>query len=111
MDRFSNISKDAMAKFEEIANATRLSDLIHRQEEEEKQKNRILWIFALVGAAAAVAAIAYAVYRFLEPDYLDDYDEDYDDDADDEFDYDDDDTDADDKDDSKKDPGGTVSTS
>ena len=34
---------------------------------------------------AAVAAIAYAVYRYFTPDYLEDYDDDYDDRFDDDF--------------------------
>ena len=45
---------------------------------------------AIVGAVAAVAGIAYAVYRYFTPDYLDDFDdedfedEDFDDDFEDE---------------------------
>lgn len=34
---------------------------------------------------AAVAGIAYAVYRFFTPDYLEDFEEDFEDDFDDEF--------------------------
>ena len=35
--------------------------------------------------AAAVAAIAYAVYRFFTPDYLDDFEDDFEDEFDDDF--------------------------
>ena len=35
--------------------------------------------------AAAVAAIAYGVYRFFTPDYLEDFEDDFDDDFDDDF--------------------------
>ena len=45
-------------------------------------------ILAVIGAIAAVALIAYGVYRFLTPDYFDDYDDDDDfddDDFDDDF--------------------------
>ena len=38
-----------------------------------------------VGAVAAVAAIAFAVYRFFTPDYLEDFEDDFDDDFDDYF--------------------------
>ena len=42
--------------------------------------------FMITGlAVAAVAAIAYAVYRFFTPDYLEDFEDDFDDDFDDYF--------------------------
>ena len=49
--------------------------------EKEKKCSPLLWILAIVGFVAAVAGIAYAVYRYFTPDYLEDFeDEDYDDD-------------------------------
>ena len=53
--------------------------------EEEKHKNAILWVLAVIGAVTAVAGIAYAVYKYLTPDYMDDFDEDFDDDFDEDF--------------------------
>ena len=53
--------------------------------EEERNKNTILWVLAIVGAVAAVAGIAYAVNRFFAPDYLEDFEDDFDDDFDDYF--------------------------
>ena len=51
--------------------------------EEKKKCNPLVWILAIVGFVAAVAGIAYAVYRYFTPDYLEDFeDEDYDDDDD-----------------------------
>ena len=38
-----------------------------------------------VFSVAAVAGIAYAVYRFFTPDYLEDFEDDFDDDFDDDF--------------------------
>ena len=38
-----------------------------------------------VSVVAAVAGIAYAVYRFFTPDYLEDFEDDFDDDFDDYF--------------------------
>ncbi len=55
------------------------------KKEEEKQKNTLLWVLAIIGAVAAVAGIAFAVYRFLAPNYLEDFEDDFDDDFDDYF--------------------------
>ena len=37
MNRFDNMSKDAMARVEEIMNSTKLNEFLHRKEEEEKK--------------------------------------------------------------------------
>ena len=74
-----------MSKVEDIIAASKLNDLIHKKEEEDKCCKTVLWILAIVGAIAAVAAIAYAVYCFFTPDYLEDFDEDFDDDFDEDF--------------------------
>lgn len=79
------MSKDAVAKMEEMMNLSRLNDFLNKKEEEEKQKNCILWILAIIGAVAAIAAIAYAVYRFFTPDYLEDFEDDFEDEFDDDF--------------------------
>lgn len=62
--------------------------------ENKKKCNTLLWALAIIGAVAAVAAIAYAVYRYMTPDYLDDFDDEFDDDFDDDdfFDDEEDDT-------------------
>ena len=44
MNKFDMMSKDALSRVEEIMNATKLNEFLHRKEEEEKQKNCILWI-------------------------------------------------------------------
>ncbi len=53
--------------------------------DEEKRNNTLLWVFAIIGAVAAVAAIAYAVFRYFTPDYLEDFEDDFDDDFEDDF--------------------------
>ena len=63
-----------MNKIDEV-----LELLKQRERESEKPKNVILWVLAIVGAVAAVAGIAYAVYRFVTPDYLEDFEDDFDD--------------------------------
>ena len=85
MDKFDLMNKDVMNRMEEIVNSTKLNEFLHRKEEEDKKKNCILWVLAIIGAVAAVAGIAYAVYRFFTPDYLDDFEDDFDDDFDDDF--------------------------
>ena len=71
-------------KVEELLNAAKLSELLHKKELEEKNKNTIVIVLAIIGAVAAVAGIAYAVYKYVTPDYLDDFD------ADDMYDFEDD---------------------
>ena len=56
MNKFDMMSKDAMNRMEEIMNSTRLNEFLHRKEEEDKKKNVILWVLAILGAVAAVAA-------------------------------------------------------
>lgn len=78
-----------MNKIEELIAETKLAEaklneLLHKRED-EKQKNTVIWILAIIGAVAAVAGIAFAVYKFMTPDYLEDFDEDFDDDFDDYF--------------------------
>ena len=82
MNKFDLMNKDVMNRMEEIVNSTKLNEFLHRKEEEDKKKNCILWVLAIIGA---VAGIAYAVYRFFTPDYLDDFEDDFDDDFDDDF--------------------------
>ena len=65
-------------KIEELLSALKKKD-------EEKQKNTVIWALAIIGPVAAVAGIAFAVYRFFTPDYLEDFEEDFDDDFDDYF--------------------------
>ena len=85
MNKFDLMTKDVMNRMEEIVNSTKLNEFLHRKEEEDQKKNCILWVLAIIGAVAAVAGIAYAVYRFFTPDYLDDFEDDFDDDFDDDF--------------------------
>lgn len=65
-----------------------VTGLINREEESkmrETKRDPILWALAIIGVIAAVAVIAYAVYSYFTPDYLEDYDDDYDDRFDDDF--------------------------
>ena len=80
------IGKDvaSMNRVEDIIAASKLNELLHKKDD-EKAKNTLLWVLAVVGAVAAIAGIAYAVYKFFTPDYLEDFEEDFEDDFDDDF--------------------------
>lgn len=73
-----------MNKLEDMIAASKLNELLHKKDD-EKVKNTLLWVLAVVGAVAAIAGIAYAVYKFFTPDYLEDFEEDFEDDFDDDF--------------------------
>ena len=48
-----------MSKVEEFIAETKLNDLLHKKEA-ESQKNKVIWVLAIIGAVAAVAGIAYS---------------------------------------------------
>lgn len=78
-------------KIDELINNVKITELLNKKKAEEENKNCVLWILAIIGAVASVAAIAYAVYRYMNPKYADfdgdfDYDEFEDDFEDDEID-------------------------
>ena len=85
MGKFDNVGKDALVKLEELVNASKISGLINKRQEGEKRRHTLMWVLALIGAIAAVAGIAYAVYKFFTPDYLEDFEDDFEDDFDDEY--------------------------
>ena len=72
-----------MEKLSDLLEMAKVSDIIATKK--EKEDNKIVWALAIIGAIAAVAGIALAVYRFFAPDYLEDFEEDFDDDFDDYF--------------------------
>ena len=81
---------DRFEKALEMANEFKLNELLGKKKAEEEKKkkcNAILWVIAIIGAMAAAAAIAYAVYRYLNPDYLVDFDDDFEDDFEDDEDF------------------------
>ncbi len=73
-----------MNKLDEILANSKLNEIL-KKNEEPKKSNKIVWVLAIIGAVAAVAGIAYAVYRYFTPDYLEDFEDDFDDDFDDDF--------------------------
>lgn len=73
-----------MNKIEDMISATKLSEVLQKRDD-DKIKKTILWILAIVGAVVAIAGIAYAVYRFFTPDYLEDFEEEFEDDFEDDY--------------------------
>lgn len=72
-------------KLEDLLNTAQINELLHKKQVEEEKKSCILWVLAIIGAVAAVAGIAYAVYKYFIPDYFEDFEDDFDDDLDDDF--------------------------
>lgn len=87
VEDFINTTKlnDLLNKKEELINMTKLNELLNKKEAEEKKTSKVVWIFAIIGIIAAVAAAIYGVYRFFTPDYLEDFEDDFEDDYDDDF--------------------------
>ena len=76
-----------MQKVDELLNMIKMSELLGKKEppKEEKKCNPILWIFAILGVIAIIAGVAYALYKYFTPEYLEDFEDDFDDDFDDDF--------------------------
>ena len=75
-------------RIEDIIAETRLNEILHKNEAEKQKTVRPVSSSTVNSASTgpcSVAAIAYAVYRFVSPDYLDDFEDDFDDDFDDYF--------------------------
>ena len=66
-----------MNKIEEMIATTKLNNILHKKDSDDKAKRTLLWILAIVGSIVAIAGIAYAVYCFFAPDYLEDFDDDF----------------------------------
>lgn len=72
MDNFS-----ALMKLDELVSSMK------KKEEKSKTRDAIVIALAILGVVAAVAGIAYAVYRFVTPaedEFDDDFDDDFNDD-------------------------------
>ena len=70
---------------EELMSMTKLNELLKKKEEEKKKPCKLVWIFAIIGVIVAIAAIAYAVYRYFAPDYYDDFEDEFEDEFEEDF--------------------------
>ena len=56
-----------MNRIEELLATTKLNDMMHKKDDD--QKTTVLWILAIIGAVAAVAAIALAAFHNFGVEY------------------------------------------
>ena len=47
--------------------------------------SKVVWVFAIIGFIAAIAAVSYGIYRYFAPYYYDDFEDEFEDDFDDDF--------------------------
>lgn len=73
-----------MEKMKNMISATKLGEILEKRDT-AKMKKVLLWTLAIVGVVAAVAAIAYAVYRYVSPNFDGELDEDFIDDLEDNY--------------------------
>ena len=66
-------------KIDELISAIKSGEIIHKKDPVVKKRHIIVCMLAIIGGVAAMAAIAFAVYRYMNPDYLEDFDDDFDD--------------------------------
>ncbi len=67
-------------KFDTLVNNVKMAEFLNKKKIEEENKSCVIWVLAIIGAVAAVVAIAVAVYHFMKPKYANfggdfDYDE------------------------------------
>ena len=68
----------------EMISTAKLGSILKKRDD-DKIKKTVLWILAILGAMAAIAGVAYAVYRFITPNYLKNFEEDFEDNFEDEY--------------------------
>lgn len=93
MERFDELLKTVkaqeamgMAKANDFINAVKANEFLNlKKKEEEKKCSKWAWVIGIILGAAAIAAIAYGLYCYFTPDYLEDFEDDLDDDFNDEF--------------------------
>ena len=71
-----------MNRVEEIINNMKVAEILNKKE--DKKVPAVVVLLAVVGIIALVAGIAYAVYRFFAPNYLEDFEDEFEDEFDDE---------------------------
>ena len=92
---------DSIKDLKDLKELAKFRELLKKNEkiEEKKKNNTLIWVLAIIGGIIVCAAIGYAIYRFLVPDYIEDSFEEFEDFDDDFFEDEDDLTDWDDEED------------
>lgn len=74
-----------MSKVEDLLEAVRLNEIINKKREEDEKEGCLKLILIIAGIVLIAGVVAFAVYKFVTPDYLEDFDDDFDDDFDEDF--------------------------
>lgn len=92
---------ESLKDLKDLKELAKFRELLKKNEEieEKKKNNTLIWVLAIIGGIIVCAAIGYAIYRFLVPDYIEDSFEEFEDFDDDFFEDEDDLTDWDDEED------------
>lgn len=85
------IKENGLKDFNELKELSHFRKLKRKDEEMEakKKNNTLIWVLAIIGTVVVIAAIAFVIYKFVVPDYLEDFDDDFEDFDDDFFEDDD----------------------
>lgn len=85
------IKENGLKDFNELKELSHFRKLKKKDEEMEakKKNNTLIWVLAIIGTVVVIAAIAFVIYKFVVPDYLEDFDDDFEDFDDDFFEDDD----------------------
>ena len=77
----------AAAKLDDLKSITKVGNLLRKREDDEERKRSICMALCIIAGVILIAAIAYAVYKYLSHDTMDEFDDfdEFDDDFDDEF--------------------------
>ena len=70
----------SVAKANELINALKAAEFLKKKEEEQKKNNTVAIVIGIVLGIVAICAIAYGLYLYFTPDYLDDFEDEFDDD-------------------------------
>lgn len=63
----------------------KLDEILAEVKKQDKKKSGLTKLLAVVGIITVAALLAYAIYKFFTPDYLEDFEDDFEDDFDDYF--------------------------
>lgn len=74
-----------VAKANELINAIKAAEFLKKKEEEKKRSNTIAIVVGIILGVAVIGAIAYGLYLYFAPDYLDDFEDEFDDDEEPDF--------------------------
>lgn len=85
MNKCCGNKAELLSRIDEILEASKVNELLGRKKVEEKKTCKWVWVLAIIGAITVIAGVAYAVYRYMTPDYLEDFDDDFEDDFEDDF--------------------------